>query len=230
VDRAAAVARRASGAPPSLRVGVVDAGYDSMPLILREVQVRYPDLEIHQVEAGVPEQVALLTGGRLDVGLGRASLAPPEVASELFRLDPPGVVVPEGHRFAALREVPVATLAAEPLLLAEEERAPEFNQFLIELCRSVGFTLTVYHGTVESVRAGLDLVAQGRCVSCVPSSCAATPHGVVWKPLTEPVSCYPWSVLWRSDDQSEHVRTVVACARALSRELGWLQTAGQATG
>jgi len=139
VDRAAAVARRASGAPPSLRVGVVDAGYDSMPLILREVQVRYPDLEIHQVEAGVPEQVALLTGGRLDVGLGRASLAPPEVASELFRLDPLGVVVPEGHRFAALREVPVATLAAEPLLLAEEERAPEFNQFLIELCRSVGF-------------------------------------------------------------------------------------------
>jgi DNA-binding transcriptional LysR family regulator len=231
VDRAAAVARRASDAAPSLRVGVVDAGYDSMPLILREVQVRYPDLEIHQVEAGVPEQFALLAGGRLDVGLGRASLVPPDVASELFRLDPLGVVVPEGHRFAALPEVPVGALVAEPLLLAEQERAPEFNQFLVELCRSVGFTPTVYHGTVESIRAGLELVAQGRCVSCVPASCAvAPPPGVVWKPLTEPVSRYPWSVLWRSDDASEHVRMVVECARALSRQLGWLQTVGQPAG
>jgi len=133
LDRAAAVARRASGAAPSLRVGVVDAGYDSMPLVLREVQARYPDLEIHQVEAGVPEQFRLLVEGRLDVGLGRASLAPPEVASELFRLDPLGVLVGDGHRFASLPGVPVATLAAEPLLLAEEKRAPEFNQFVIEL-------------------------------------------------------------------------------------------------
>jgi hypothetical protein len=27
-----------------------------MPLILHEVQQQYPDLEIHQIEAGVPEQ------------------------------------------------------------------------------------------------------------------------------------------------------------------------------
>jgi DNA-binding transcriptional LysR family regulator len=228
LDRAAAVARRASGAAPSLRVGVVDAGYDSMPLVLQEVQARYPDLEIHQVEAGVPEQFRLLVEGRLDVGLGRASLAPPEVASELFRLDPLGVLVGEGHRFVSLRGVPVATLAAEPLLLAEENRAPEFNQFVIELCRSVGFTPTVYPGTVESIRAGADLVVQGRCLLCVPSSCIPALARVVWRPLVEPVSRYPWSMLRRSGDRSEYVQAVVAAARALSRERGWLQAAGQA--
>jgi len=52
VDRAAVAAQRAARSTPSLRVGIVDAGYDSMPLILHEVQQRYPDLEIHQVEAG----------------------------------------------------------------------------------------------------------------------------------------------------------------------------------
>ena len=139
VERAAVAAQRAARSTPSLRVGIVDASYDSMPLILHEVQQRYPDLEIHQVEAGVPEQFQRLVDGRLDVGLGRASLAPPSVASELFRLDPLGVLVAEEHRFAGLPDVPVATLAAEPLLFAEEERAPEFNQFVIELCRSVGF-------------------------------------------------------------------------------------------
>jgi len=230
VDRAAVAAQHAASSAPSLRVGVVDASYDSMPQILQEVQQRYPEVEIHQVEAGVPEQFRLLEDGRLDVGLGRASLAPPEVASELLRLDPLGVLVPEDHPLAASPGVPVARLAAEPLLLAEEQRAPEFNQFVIELCRSVGFVPRLYRGTVESTRAAVDLVAQGRCALCVPASCVAPVPGIVWRPLVEPVSRYPWSVLWRAGDPSEHVRALVACARVLSQELGWLEAPSQATG
>jgi DNA-binding transcriptional LysR family regulator len=230
VDRAAAAAQRAASLAPVLRVGVVDASYDSMPQILREVQERYPELEIHQVEAGVPEQFRLLEDGRLDVGIGRASLAPPEIASELFRLDPLGVLVPEGHPLAALPGVPVATLAAEPLLLAKEQRAPEFNQFVTELCRSVGFVPRLYRGTVESIRAAVDLVAQGRCALCVPASCVAPVPAIVWRQLVEPVSRYPWSVLWRAGEHSEHVRALVACAHTLSQELGWLGQLSQATG
>jgi DNA-binding transcriptional LysR family regulator len=112
VDRAALAAQRAASSAPGLRVGVVDAGYDSMPQILRKVQ-QNPELDFHQVEAGVPEQFWQLAGGRLDVGIGRASLAPPEVTAELFRLDPLGVLVPEGHRWTASQEVPVAKLAAQ---------------------------------------------------------------------------------------------------------------------
>ena len=130
----------------------------------------------------MPEQYMLLVGGRLDIGFGRASLAPREVASELFRLDPLGVLIREGHRFAPLPGVPVAALAEEPLLLAEEHRAPEFNQFVIELCRSVGFVPAVYPGTVESIRAAVDLVAQGRTVLCAPASCVPAHPGVVWRP------------------------------------------------
>jgi DNA-binding transcriptional LysR family regulator len=227
VDRAAGVARRAEGAAATLRVGIIDSSYDSMPQILHEVQARYPGLVIHQVEASVPGQYQQLIDGRLDVGVGRAELAPPQVASLLFRQDPLGVLVSAGHRFAALEGVPVADLAEEPLLLAEEVRAPEFNQFTVEMCRSVGFTPTVYGGTVESIRAAADLVAQGRCLYCVPSSCIAALPGTTWRPLTEPASYYPWSVLWRAADDSGHVRAVVSCAQAMSRRLGWLTAAGQ---
>jgi DNA-binding transcriptional LysR family regulator len=223
VERAAAAAQRAARSTPSLRVGVVDASYDSMSLILHEVQQQYPDLEIHQVEIGVPEQFQRLLDGRLDVGIGRASLAPPAVASELFRLDPLGVLVAEGHAFAARGDVPVATLAAEPLLLSEETRAPEFNQFVTELCRSVGFIPTLYSGTVDSILASVDLVAQQRCVLCAPSSCVPTPAGIVWRPLVAPTSRYPWSVLWRVGDTSAHVSALINTARMLSRQLSWLQ-------
>ena len=227
VDRAAAVVRSAAGAAAALRVGIIDSSYDSMPQILHEVQARYPGLVIHQVEVGVPEQYQQLIEGRLDVGIGRAALAPPQVASLLFRQDPLGVLVPRDHRFAGLDAIPVTVLAEEPLLLAEEVRAPEFNQFTVEMCRAAGFTPAVYAGTVESIRAAADLVAQGRCLYCVPSSCIAALPGTIWRPLTEPASYYPWSVLWRATEVSDHVRAVVSCARTMSRRLGWLATASQ---
>ena len=120
VDRAAEAARNTAGASAPLRVGIIDSSYDSMPQILHEVQARYPGLVIHQVEASVPEQYQQLIDGRLDVGVGRAALAPPQIASLLFRQDPLGVLVPTGHPFAELDGVSVAALAREPLLLAEE--------------------------------------------------------------------------------------------------------------
>jgi DNA-binding transcriptional LysR family regulator len=135
------------------------------------------------------------------------------------------VLVADAHRFAALPAVPVAGLAAEPLLFAEEERAPEFNQFVIELCRSVGFAPTLYRGTVDSILASVDLVVAGRCVLCAPSSCVPTVAGMVWRPLVAPPSRYPWSLLWRAGDSSEHVRALVDCARDLSNRHGWLELA-----
>lgn len=230
IDRAAAVARSASRAAPALRVGIIDASYDSMPQILHEVQARYPGLVIHQVETGVPEQYQQLADGRLDVGIGRATLAPPSIASRLFRHDPLGVLVPSDHPFAAMDAIPVAALAQEPLLLAEEARAPEFNQFTIEMCRAAGFTPTVYEGTVESIRAAADLVAQGHCLYCVPSSCIAALSTTIWRPLTQPASHYPWSVLWRATDDSDHVQAIVTCAQTMSRKLGWLIKADQPAG
>jgi DNA-binding transcriptional LysR family regulator len=226
-DRAAAIARSAAAASAALRVAIIDASYDSMPQILHEVQARYPALVIHQVEASVPEQYQQLTDGRLDVGIGRAAHAPPQVASHLFRCDPLGVLVPPGHWLAELDAIPVAVLAEEPLLLAEETRAPEFNQFTVEMCRAAGFTPTVHEGTVESIRAAADLVAQGRCLYCVPSSCISALPGTTWRPLTEPASYYPWSVLWRAIDTSDHVQALVSCAQNMSRRLGWLVTSDQ---
>ena len=225
VDRAAGAARGAASAIATVRVGIVDASYDSMPQILHEMQTMYPDLVIHQVEVSVPKQYRLLVDGRLDVGVGRSVLAPPQVASQLFRLDALGVLVPAGHRLGALDAVPVAALAEEPLLFAEDGRAPELNQFVVEMCRSAGFAPAVYRGSVESIRAAANLVAQGRCLYCVPSSCMTTLPGAIWRPLAEPESRYPWSVLWRAADASEPVRAIVDCAQVMSQRLGWLPAA-----
>jgi DNA-binding transcriptional LysR family regulator len=54
VDRAAMVALGASLTPPTLRIGMMDEGYDAARPVLRAIRAAHPDLEIHQVTAGVP--------------------------------------------------------------------------------------------------------------------------------------------------------------------------------
>ena len=51
------------------------------------------------------------------------------------------------------------------------------------------------------------------------------PSGIVWRPLVAPVSRYPWSVLWRAGDSSEHVSVLRDTARTLSAQLDWLEPA-----
>src|SRR5262249_57345062 len=70
VDRAAGIARASARATATVRVGIVDSSYDSMPQVLHEVQARYPDLVIRQVEVSVPEQYRRLVAGRRGVGGG----------------------------------------------------------------------------------------------------------------------------------------------------------------
>ena len=124
----------------------------------------------------MPDQYQLLADGRLDVGVGRAALAPPQIASLLFRQDPLGVLVPDGHRFAELEGVSVAVLASEPLLLAEDAQAPEFNQFTVEMCRAAGFTPTVYSGPWRaSARPPTSSRRAAACTACPPPASPRCP-------------------------------------------------------
>jgi DNA-binding transcriptional LysR family regulator len=225
VDRAAILAQGMALAAPTLRVGVLDEGYDAVRPVLHAVQLHFPELEIHQVLAGVPEQCRLLADGRLDVGVGRLPGAAPEIAAEMFRLDPLGVLVPATHPYAGLTHVPVAELRDETLLLADEDQAPEFNGFVAEVCRSAGFFPTLFSGSVQTLRAAADLVLQGRCVLCTPESTAGVSAELVWRPLGPSVPRYPWSVLWRAHHPSRYAVDLVETARALSAELGWREAA-----
>ena len=93
--------------------------------------------------------------------------------------------------------------ASETLLLADQERAPEFNEFVSEVCRTAGFFPALFHGSVQNLRAAVDLVLEGRCVLCVPASAAPWSADVTWRPLEPPVPRYPWSILWRAQDPVE---------------------------
>jgi DNA-binding transcriptional LysR family regulator len=121
----------------------------------RELGVRLLERSTHHV--------ALTAAGVVLLAEARQILAHAGRAAQAARL---GVLVPTAHHFAGLDGVSVAALAREPLLLAEEAMAPEFNQFTIEMCRAAGFTPAVYPGTVESIRAAGDSGHVRAVVAC----------------------------------------------------------------
>ncbi|MFE3195038.1 LysR family transcriptional regulator [Nocardia sp. NPDC059240] len=220
VDRAAAAARTMTGTDAIARVALGDASFDTMPMVLAAVRHHHPRLvEVHQIEAGVPEQCRMLAQGHLDVGIGRATQLPAGVASEVIRLDRLGVLVGAEHPWAQRHTVPLTELAGETQVFADESRAPEFNEYVRELCRTAGFVAREYPGTVHSVLGAGRLVRDGHAVACVPRSCAPLP-GLRWLPLAEPAH-YPWSLLWRANGETEAVRAIRCCARLLAERLGW---------
>jgi len=83
----------------------------------------------------------------------------------------------------------------------------------------------LYHGTVDSILASADLGRTAALRALRTILVRADPSGIVWRPLVAPQSRYPWSVLWRAGDSSEHVSALVDSGRTLSQQLGWLQPA-----
>ena len=110
LNRAAMIARRAADEPTVFRVGSTEASYDSIAVIIDQLLVARPDVEVNQFEAVVSHQYDMLATGQLDVGIGCASLAPALVASYQFREDPMGVLVSEDHLLANEVQVTVGDL------------------------------------------------------------------------------------------------------------------------
>jgi DNA-binding transcriptional LysR family regulator len=226
VEHTVAAVRAAPAADTTIRVAVGDASCDAMIQVLAAVRDHHPRLvDIHQIEASVPDQYELLAAGRLDIGIGRAAYAPEGVASELIRHDRFGVLVGHEHRLAQRDNVAVAELEGERMLFSKEGHAPELNQFVRELCRSVGFTPQAYPGTVPSVLCAAPLVQEGRALLCTPRSYAPPIFGLRWLPMVEPVSHYPLSLLWRADEETAAVGAVRCCARRVATRLSWTDCA-----
>lgn len=176
----------------------------------------------------MPEQCRLLADGRLDVGFGRASRIPPSVTSELVRHDPMGVLLAQDHPLARLESIPIRRLAGELLLLVDDARAPEYNEFVGDMSRSAGFTPATYPGTVLTMRCGSYVVARSRCVFCIPRSCGEVLSGTLWRPIVDPMAHYPRSLIWLADGRPAPVAAVRECAKAISHERGWIESCDSA--
>ncbi|WP_204153450.1 LysR substrate-binding domain-containing protein [Leptolyngbya sp. CCY15150] len=208
LERAINQARRASqGEIGHLTVGVHNSVANSiLPKVLRTFQSQYPDVELELREVTVHQEIALLKEHQLDLVFHR-SPSPYEndsdlvfvpILQELFV-----VVLPETHALAKQKQVSLASLKKEPMILPSIDTLPFYKQ-VIRLCQKAGFEPKI----IQTIKATgivtlLSLVAAGIGVSILPSHVQVLHReGVVYRPLQDKMLGRHMTIVYRKADPS----------------------------
>lgn len=212
VDEASARAQRvAAGMEGRLVVGCVgSATYSLLPAFARAVREALPGIDLaFRGEMLVPDQVAALAAGRIDLALLRPPVEDPTLRVSLLRRDRLIVALPEGHRLAARARLRIRDLREEDLIVHASHGRSVMHGAVEELCRDAGFEPRVRHEVAETSTL-VTLVAAGLGTAVVPEpvSSLGVP-GVTYRPLSGRDAFVDLAAAVRSSDGS------AALARAL---------------
>jgi len=187
--------------------------YSGLTELLRAFRTRFPAVELSLRELSPGEQIDALKAGGLDVGFVRSSVDDPALGAELVRRESLMVVLPDDHRLAAQRTIPLAALKHEPFVMFPRARGPAFFDQLMGLCHAAGFT-----PQIEQQAPQLDIismVAAGFGVSIMPSSMrnfrrpGLSFRAIVGAPKVE------LSIVWRHQNLSPALHKFLDLVRVL---------------
>jgi DNA-binding transcriptional LysR family regulator len=218
-ERAARVARRAGGGEVGqLSIAFVpSADLDLLPRVLRQWHARFPDVELELQMLLPTAQLEGLRSGRLHVGLVRLPVAAGrDVVVEEIQSETLVAALPQRHRLARSRQVRLADLAGETILLFQRHVAPGYYDLLTSACLRAGFTPRVFHP--GALQTNLALISAGLGVSLLPASIRNLRRaGVVYRPLAPPVPRVALALAYRRDERSAVVPAFVEMVRAVAR-------------
>jgi DNA-binding transcriptional LysR family regulator len=220
VDEAAARAQRvAAGLEGRLVVGCVgSATYSLLPTFARAVRETLPGIDLaFRGEMLVPDQVAALGAGRIDLALLRPPVDDPALQVSLLRRDRLIVALPEGHRLAARARLRVRDLRDEDLIVHASHGRSVMHGVVEELCRDAGFVPRVRHEVAETSTL-VTLVAAGLGAAVVPAPVSSLGiPGVTYRPLAARSARIDLLAAVRRDDDSAALRRALALLGPLAR-------------
>jgi DNA-binding transcriptional LysR family regulator len=222
-DHAFAAAKRAGhDVRHALRVDIASSGLETGALILQRLRRQRPDIQVHQVEDGVPRGLEALRTGRLDALLGLATHCPSDIGAEVIRREPVLVGMAAGHKFAELEVVPVSLLADVEVLLPAETAAIEWIEFVTQFCGKAGVRPRRWPGATHGAAAHAEVLREAGCV--VPTvAWLDPPADLVFRPLVDPTPVMPWSLMTPPGaDDDLRLNALRECARGVAAEHRWL--------
>lgn len=185
-DAAEQAGRVAAGIEGRLVVGCVgSATYSLLPAFARALRETLPGVDlVVRGEMLVPDQVAALVAGRIDLALLRPPVEEPGLEVTPLRSDRLIVALPEGHRLAERKRLRVRDLREEDLVVHASRGRSVMHGAVDLLCREAGFVPRIRHEVVETSTL-VTLVAAGLGAAVVPEpvSQLGVP-GVTYRPLS----------------------------------------------
>jgi DNA-binding transcriptional LysR family regulator len=146
-----------------------------LPGALARLSAGHPELLVRVTIENSEQVAAALLEGRADVGFVEGELEAPELVLEPLREDELVVIVPAGHRFAAIPEVALDDLVSEPFVLREEGSGT--RQVAEAHLRAAGVDLAALRVVAEL--SGIDAIkaAVGAGLGVAIISSSALPRG-----------------------------------------------------
>lgn len=212
-----------------LRVSFVGSAlFSIVPTLVQRFRQIRPGVSLELRESSTVDQLRALQSGAIDAGLVRPPLQPPPgIRLEPIAAEPTIAAVPADHPLARLRRIPLARLAAEPIVLFSREQAPGFHDLIVNRLAATGGASNIVQRAPQTLTI-IGLVAAGVGVSPVPASVASLAlHGVAYRPLTHAPAA-ELALVTRAHDESSLIPAFAECARRAHADSSTLPPPGGA--
>lgn len=219
-DRARALAR-AVGAG---RKGQLDIGFSGSTIYLdlaaitTRFQSQLPDVGLIFHEAGLPDQVAALEHGNLDLGFVDSISVPEGLDGLLLREEPHVCCIPASHRLADAHQIELAQLEGEAFVSFRRQGSPTTYDRLLAMCLAAGFTPRIVHAVRQWLTI-IALVSENFGVALVPQRMSRTQFGGVrFIPLAADSVTSAGRLLWNPARMNDRIRRFITTARDVSSQ------------
>jgi len=208
VNEAAHEARRiAAGAVGHLAIGCVgSATYSLLPALSRGLSRELPGVDFSfRGEMLVPDQIAALRSGEIDLALLRPPIADLSLTVRPLRRDRLVVALPADHPLSARRQVRLTDLWDADLIVHSADRRSMMYDVVLGMFRDAGAEPRIRHEVGETSTL-ITLVAGGLGVAIVPEPVMALAlDGVLFRPLVRPSVRVDLAVAHRTDRTEPHL-------------------------
>lgn len=196
--------------------------YETLPALIDATALEQPALKIRPREIFAEDIERLLSDERIDLALAPHIARRPRLDHQRVRQEPFVAALAVEHPLAAQRSIPLAALADQTIELWPESMAPGYYHAVVSACREAG-----YEPRLDEQAAGSTVwsdIAGGRGVGLVVGSIRhQLPRGVTLTPITAPTPTLAIDLVWPIARTTPAVHRLVAIAKRVSEDRGWLR-------
>jgi DNA-binding transcriptional LysR family regulator len=153
-----------------LAVGFVSiADYGILPPALKSFRTQFPLVEVQLHELTTDAQIRELRASRLDLGLGLAPVAEPDLTFQSILREELVLAAPADYPSAKGDVVDLRTLSKASFIVPPRDIAPGLYDLTISRCRTAGFAPRIVQNA-RQMQTVIGLVSCGMGVALVPAS------------------------------------------------------------
>jgi len=170
-ERAAERARLAgAGRLGRLDVGIFgSAVLNVIPRMILGFRRLYPDVSVVLHNMNKLEQIEALREGRITIGFNRVLPPAADIVVETVLKEKLIVAINRNHELSHAREVAIADLAGQPMIIFPSAPRPSFADQVYTMCHAAGFAPQVVQEVGDAVTAAA-LVSSGFGICVMPES------------------------------------------------------------